>query len=192
MAKPSTQSAFREAPASMQAAVSENKTWFLILGILLIVLGVIAVTFPLLMTIAAKIFLGWLFLVGGIVQIFHAFSTRGWSEFFLDLLIGVLYLIAGAWLAFFPLTGIFTLTVLLALTFIVHGVLQAGMGLRMRPQEGWVWLLFAGIVAVALGILILAQLPSSAVWAIGLLVGVNLMVSGWAYVFLALAAGKKS
>jgi uncharacterized membrane protein HdeD (DUF308 family) len=192
MAKPSTQAEFKESPTSVQAEVSKNRTWFLILGILLIVLGVIAVTFPLLMTIAAKIFLGWLFLVGGIVQIFHAFSTRGWSEFLLDLLIGVLYLIVGAWLAFFPLTAIFTLTVLLALTFIVHGVLQAGMGFRMRPHEGWVWMLFAGIVAVALGILILAQLPSSAAWAIGLLVGVNLMVSGWAYVFLALVAGKKS
>ncbi|MCJ7599336.1 MAG: DUF308 domain-containing protein, partial [Methyloceanibacter sp.] len=97
MAKPSTQAEFKESPTSVQAEVSKNRTWFLILGILLIVLGVIAVTFPLLMTIAAKIFLGWLFLVGGIVQIFHAFSTRGWSEFLLDLLIGVLYLIAGAW-----------------------------------------------------------------------------------------------
>jgi uncharacterized membrane protein HdeD (DUF308 family) len=176
---------------TVQAAVAENRTWFLILGILLIVLGVIAVAFPLLTTIAAKIFLGWLFLIGGIVQIFHAFSTRGWSAFFFDLLIGVLYLVAGAWLAFFPLTGIFTLTILLAFMFIVQGALEAGMAFHMRPHQGWGWMLVAGIVAAAAGVLILANLPSSALWAIGLLVGINLMMSGWAHVFLALAAGKK-
>lgn len=92
-----------------QAAIAENRTWFIILGVLLIMLGIATISFPLLTTIAAKIFLGWLFLIGGIVQIVHAFSTRRWSEFLLEVLVGVLYLIAGGWLAFFPLTGIVTL-----------------------------------------------------------------------------------
>ena len=65
---------------SIQTAIAENRTWFIILGILLIVLGVIAIAFPFLTTIAAKIFLGWLFLIGGVVQTIHAFSTRRWSE----------------------------------------------------------------------------------------------------------------
>ena len=155
---------------SVQAAISENRMWFIILGVLLIILGVAAIAFPLMTTIAAKIFLGWLFLIGGVVQIIHAFSTRQWSEFFFDLLIGVLYLIAGGWLAFFPLTGILTLTVLLAGLFISLGVLEAGMAFRMRPHAGWVWMLIAGIAALAVGVLILAHLPSSAAWAIGLLV----------------------
>ena len=120
-----------------------------------------AITFPLLTTIAAKIFLGWLFLICGIVQIVHAFSTRQWSEFFLDLLIGVLYLIAGGWLAFFPLTGIVTLTVLLAAMFIAQGVLEAVMAFRMRPHAGWVWMLVAGIAAFAVGVLIIALLPAN-------------------------------
>ena len=110
-----------------QAAIAENRTWFIILGVLLIMLGIATISFPLLTTIAAKIFLGWLFLIGGIVQIVHAFSTRRWSEFLLEVLVGVLYLIAGGWLAFFPLTGIVTLTVLLAAIFIAQGVLEAGM-----------------------------------------------------------------
>src|ERR1044071_7518211 len=79
----------------VQAAISENRTWFIILGILLIILGVAAIAFPLLTTIAVKIALGWLFLVGGIVQIAHAFSTKQWSEFFLDFLVGLLYLVVG-------------------------------------------------------------------------------------------------
>jgi uncharacterized membrane protein HdeD (DUF308 family) len=176
--------------ASMQAEIAEHKTWFTVLGVILILLGMAAVAFPFVTTIAAKIFLGWLFLIGGVVTIIHAFSTRGWSEFFLDLLIGILYLVAGGWLAFFPLTGIFTLTVLLALMFIVQGVIEAGIAFRIRPHDGWIWMLFAGIVAVAVGVLLLAQLPSSAAWAIGLLVGINLIMSGVAYLVLPMAAAR--
>ena len=166
-----------------QAAIPENRTWFIVLGVLLIMLGIAAISFPLLTTIAAKIFLGWLFLIGGIVQIVHAFSTRRWSEFLLEVLVGVLYLIAGGWLAFFPVTGIVTLTVLLAAIFIAQGVLEAGMAFRMRPHGGWVWMLIASIAALAVGILILIHLPSSAARAIGLLVGIKLIISGWAYLF---------
>jgi uncharacterized membrane protein HdeD (DUF308 family) len=188
MTQHSTSHAYPSGPA--QTAITENRVWFTILGILLIVLGAIAIAFPFVTTIAAKIFLGWLFLIGGIVQIIHAFSTQRWSEFLLNLLIGVLYVLAGAWLAFFPLTGILTLTVVLAVMLIVQGVLELGMAFRMRPQQGWVWMLVAGIVAVLAGLLILAELPSSAVWAIGLLVGINMIVAGFAYLFLPMAADK--
>ncbi|MGE4246777.1 MAG: HdeD family acid-resistance protein, partial [Parvibaculaceae bacterium] len=156
----------------------------------LIVLGTGAILFPFITTIAAKIFLGWLFLIGGVVQIAHAFSTKGWSEFLLSLLIGLLYAVAGAWLAFLPLTGIITLTILLAVLFIFEGVMEVGIAIRMRPQNGWGWMLAAGIVAILVGVLIIAQLPSSATWAIGLLVGINMISTGWAYLFLAMAAGK--
>jgi uncharacterized membrane protein HdeD (DUF308 family) len=170
--------------ASTHTAITENRTWFIIFGILLIALGVLAIAFPFATTIAAKVFLGWLFLIGGIVQIIHAFSTRGWSEFFLDLLMGILYLVAGGWLAFFPLTGIVTLTIFLAAMFVVQGVIEIAMAFRIRPLDGWGWMLVAGIVAVLAGILILFGLPSSATWAIGLLVGINLLMTGWAYLLL--------
>jgi uncharacterized membrane protein HdeD (DUF308 family) len=170
--------------SAVQTAITENKGWFYFLGILFIVLGVAALAFPFVTTIAAKIALGWLFLIGGIIQIVHAFSTRAWSEFFLDLSIGVLYVVAGAWLAFFPLTGIITLTLFLAFMFIVEGFLEAGIAFRIRPHSGWGWMLLSGIVAVAVGVLLIANLPSSATWAIGLLVGINLIMSGFAYLLL--------
>ena len=94
----------------LPAVIAEHRGWFVFLGIALIVIGAVAITFPLMTTIAAKIFVGWLFLVGGILQVVHAFSTQKWSEFLLSLLIGALYVIAGAWLAFLPFTGIITLT----------------------------------------------------------------------------------
>jgi uncharacterized membrane protein HdeD (DUF308 family) len=108
----------------------------------------------------------------------------------LDLLIGALYVVAGGWLAFIPFAGIITLTLVLAAMFVVEGVLEIGMAVRVRPQEGWVWLIVAGVIAILAGVLIIAHLPSSADWAIGLLVGINIISTGWAYVFLAMAAGK--
>ena len=176
--------------SAAQAAITEHKGWFYFLGILFIVLGIAALAFPFVTTIAAKIVLGWLFLVGGLLQIFHAFSTRAWSEFFLDLLIGLLYLVAGGWLAFFPLTGIITLTLFLAFMFILEGFLEIGIGLRIRPHAGWEWMLLSGIVAIAVGVLLIANLPSSATWAIGLLVGINLIISGVAYLLLPVAVAR--
>jgi uncharacterized membrane protein HdeD (DUF308 family) len=172
----------------MLAIITEHRTWFVVLGVILAILGIVAIAFPFLTTIAAKIFLGWLFLIGGIVQVVHAFSTKRWSEFFLNLLIGVLYVVAGAWLAFFPFAGIITLTLLLAAVLIVEGIIEIGMALRIRTHRGWVWLLISGIIAIAAGVLVFAGLPSSAGWAIGLVVGVNLLSSGLSYILLASAA----
>jgi uncharacterized membrane protein HdeD (DUF308 family) len=185
-------SPFAPTAAAVEAAVAENRTWFIILGALLIILGVVAIAFPFMTTIAAKVFFGWLFLIGGIIQIVHAFSTQKWSAFFLSLLVGALYVLAGGWLAFLPLTGILTLTIFLAAMFIVQGVLECGMAFRMRPREGWVWMLISGVIAIIVGAMIFGRLPSSAIWAIGLLVGINMISTGFAYLLLALVAAKRA
>ena len=117
----------------------------------------------------------------------HAFSIKEWRGFLMELLIGVLYVVAGGWLAFFPFTGIVTLTILLAALFLAEGVLEAIMAVRVRPHEGWIWLLLSGLVAIAVGVLIAYELPSSATWAIGLLAGVNLLSTGISFIVLALA-----
>ncbi len=174
-----------------KTTLSEYRGWFMVLGIVLVVLGLLAMVFPLMSTIAVKVFLGWLFLVSGVVQVVQSFSTQKWSGFFLNLLIGVLYVIAGGWLAFLPLSGIFTLTVLLAAMFLAQGIGEIVMAVQLKPKEGWGWILFAGIIAVLAGGLMVAQLPGSAAWAIGMLAGINMISSGWAYFFLAMAAGRK-
>jgi uncharacterized membrane protein HdeD (DUF308 family) len=176
-----------KAVAAARQAVTENWGRFLALGILLVVAGIAAIAFPLLSTIAAKIALGWIFLVTGIVMIVHAFSIQKWGGFLMELLLGVLYLFVGGWLAFFPFTGIITLTILLAALFLAEGVLEVIMGFRVRPHEGWGWLVFSGLIAVAVGVLIAYELPSSAAWAIGLLVGVNLLSTGISFIILALS-----
>jgi uncharacterized membrane protein HdeD (DUF308 family) len=178
------------AVAAAKQTVADNWGWFLTLGIVLVVAGIAAVMFPLVSTIAAKIALGWIFLAAGIVMVIHAFSIQKWGGFLMELLLGVLYLFAGGWLAFFPFTGIVTLTILLAALFLAEGVVEVIMGFRVRPHEGWGWLVFSGLIAVAVGLLIAAELPSSAVWAIGLLVGVNLLSTGISFIVVALA-GKR-
>lgn len=176
----------------LEAVVAEHRTWFMVVGGCLIVLGIAAIAFPFTTTIAVKVFLGWIFLIGGLVQIFHAFSTQKWSAFLFNLLVGLLYVFAGGWLAFFPLTGIVTLTVFLAAMFIAQGALEVIMAFRVRPQEGWSWVLVSGLIAFAVGVLIFVHLPTSAVWAIGLLVGINMISSGWAYFSFALVSDKRA
>jgi uncharacterized membrane protein HdeD (DUF308 family) len=170
-----------------QRYVADHWGWFLALGILFIIGGIAAIAFPLLSTIATKVALGWIFMIGGVLLIVHAFSVKGWRGFLWSLLIGILYLVAGGWLAFFPFTGIITLTILLAAMFLVEGVLEVVMAFRVRPHEGWGWLLLSGIIAIAVGLMIGANLPSSAGWAIGLLTGINLISTGWGFVFISMA-----
>jgi len=168
--------------------VAENWGWFLGLGIALVLAGLAAIAFPLVSTIAAKIFLGWLFLIGGVILIAHGLSVRRWAGFTWSLVVGALYLLAGAYLAFFPLTGLVTLTILLAVLFIAEGVAEIIMGLNVRPHDGWMLLILSGLVAIAAGVMITLGLPNSAEWAIGLLTGINLLFTGWTYVFVALAS----
>ena len=190
MAQPLTAPDIEARILETRKLITEKWGWFLALGIVLIVAGLAAIAFPFLSTIAAKIMLGWLFLIGGVVMILHAFNAPGWKGFIWELLIGILYLVAGVYLSFFPLTGLVTLAILLAALFIAEGVAEVIMAFQVRPHEGWGWLLLSGIAALAVGVMIGMDLPGSATWALGLLVGINLIFSGWSYVFLALAGRK--
>lgn len=182
-----SQTDIESAIEAARAQIRQNWGWFLALGIVFALAGLAAIAFPLLSTIATKIVLGWIFMAGGVLMILHAFSASGWRGFLLGLLIGILYVVAGGWLAFFPFTGIITLTLLLAALFLAEGVLEVIMAFRVRPHEGWVWLLLSGLVAAAVGIMIAMGLPSSATWAIGLLTGINLLMTGASFIALALA-----
>ena len=108
-------------------------------------------------------------------QIVHAFSARGWQGFALHLLGGVLYLLVGGWMILKPLLGALALTLLLAAFLLVQGIFQIALALRIRPARGWGWPLASGVVTLLLAVLIYAGWPSSALWVIGLLVGIHLL-----------------
>jgi uncharacterized membrane protein HdeD (DUF308 family) len=177
----------RGARARAQAQIAEHWLGYLVLGCVMVLAGLAAIAFPLLSTIAAKIALGWIFVFSGAAIIMHAFSAGDWRGFFWNLLIGLLHLSVGGYLALLPLTGILTLTVLVAALLIVDGLLGVGMALRIRPHAGWVWVFVSGLVAMAAGLLIALQLPNSATWTIGLIVGIKMIFAGWSFITLALA-----
>lgn len=173
--------------ARIRFYVADHWGWFLGLGILLALAGAAAIAFPFFSTLAAKFALGWVLLFTGVVNVVHAFGTWGWRAFALNLLVGLLFLAAGAYLAFFPLTGIVTITVLLAALFIAEGYLELMMALRLQPDAGWLWVLLSGLLAIGAGVMIGLGLPDSSTWVLGLLTGINLLASGLSFIFLAVS-----
>lgn len=160
-------------------------SWLMALGIIMLVLGSLAIIFPAATSVSVNIFIGILFLVGGVGRLIHMFSSRSWGDFVLRLIVGLLFLIAGVILLVRPIEGTLTLTLLLAIFFVAQGIASLIGSFMSRHMRGWGWLLLSGIVSLILGALIWAEWPSSANWAIGLLVGVFLIFDGWALVMLA-------
>ena len=168
--------------------LSRNWGWLLALAILLTLLGLIAIAAPVYATFAVQVLLGWILIIGGIAQGIHAFTVRGWGGFLFELLSALLYLAVGVLLLVNPVEGALALTIVLAAFLAVEGIFKIVMAWRVRRHPRWGWLLASGIVSLILGALIWAQWPSSALWVIGLLVGVHLLFTGWALTMLALAA----
>ena len=169
-------------------ALSRNWGWLLALGILMIILGVVAMAAPVVATIAIQVMLGWLLVISGIAEGIHAFMVKEWRGFLLELLSAVLYLGVGLLLLVDPLKGAVALTLILAVFLLVEGIFKIITALRVREHRGWGWLLASGIVSVVLGVMIWAQWPASGLWVIGLLVGIQLLFTGWSLVMLALVA----
>lgn len=158
--------------------LQRNWRWLLGLGVVWIVLGVLAIAMPLAAGIALELVLGAVLLVGGISQTFHAFMNRAWDGFAAQILGAVLAIVAGGLLLFFPMQGVITLTLLLGGFFVATGIIRVILGLQHRGLGGWGLLLASGVLGILIGILILAGWPSSALWAVGLLAGIELIFAG--------------
>ncbi len=162
--------------------------WLMALGILWVVLGILAFLAPFAASVALTLLLGALFAVGGGVQTIQAFATRGWRGQALHVASGLLSLALGLVLLIFPLSGVLSLTLLLSAFFIVIGAMRAAFAIQHRGTRYWGWMLFSSLLSIVVGGLIWFQWPTSALWAIGVLVGVELIFFGWAMINLALAA----
>src|ERR1700681_1308530 len=161
--------------------------WFLALGILLVVLGMIALGSSVFMTLATMVFVGWLMIVSGVFQAVHAFTCKGWSGFFIDLLTGLLYTVVGFMIVANPAATAITLTLLIAILLIFGGVFRIAVALSVR-YPNWLWLLLHGVINLILGIMIWQQWPLDGLWVIGLFVGIDMIFNGWSLVMLGLAA----
>lgn len=147
-------------------------------AILLMVTGLFAIALPLEASLGVTLVIGWLFIFGSGFQVLHAFQGKGFGSILWKLLVALLYLAAGVYFLTHPLMGVATLTLALAIFFLTKGILDLFAFFGDRNAAGAGWIFFNGVVSVILGMLIWRHWPSSALWAIGTLVGINLLMSG--------------
>jgi len=170
---------------SSASAEQERGSRYLIgSGLVIALLGVVAIFAPLVTGIALSIILGALLVVGGFTHVSHAFSARGWTGWLWQLVLAGVYVIAGISLLVNPVLGLTTLTVLLIGYLFVTGAVQLGMGVRMRPTQNWGLIAASGAVSLLLAVLLWIGFPSTAAWAIGLIVGIHFLTAGFALVAL--------
>jgi len=181
-----------ELQSRMRAAVRAHWKAFLIEGILLVILGLAAMIVPPLASLAVTILVGWLLLISGIAGLALTFWARGMPGFWWSLISAVLALVAGIILLAQPAQGVYTLTLVIGVYFVAEGVATIMYALEHRRELSarWPWLLVAGIFDILIAFMIISGLPGSAEWAIGLLVGINLVFGGASLIGMALAARK--
>ena len=172
------------------SAVHEHWGLFLAEGIILVILGIAAIMLPLVATIALTIIIGWIFLVSGIVGLVTTFWMRQAPGFWWSLVSAALGILVGALLLSRPVSGAFSLTLVLITFFFIEGVVTIMFALdHKRELSGqWGWMFVSGVVDLGLSAMIFAGLPSSAIWAVGLLVGINMVFGGTALIAMALHA----
>ena len=176
------------------AALREHWVLFLVEGVVLLVLGATAVVLPPIATLAVTILFGWLFLVSGIVGLVTTFWMRHAPGFWWSLLSAALGIIVGVMLLASPVTGALSLTLVLIAFFLIEGAVTIMFALDHRRELSgrWGWMLMSGIIDLVLAMMIFAGLPSTAAWAVGLLVGINMIFGGAALIAMALHARKSA
>jgi uncharacterized membrane protein HdeD (DUF308 family) len=177
-------------PTALYGDLQKNWGWLLALGIFLVTLGTIGLGMSFALTLASVLLFGVLLLIAGGAQLFDAVKCKGWKGILWHILIALLYLFAGITIISDPLVASSLLTLMIAGAFVGVGLVRLIMAFQHRGSPGWFWLLLGGIVAIVLGIVIMARWPVSGFWVIGLFVAIEMIFSGWAYVFVALAARK--
>ena len=179
-----------ELQRALTQSIREHWGLFLIEGIVLVVLGLLAIIIPPIATIAVTIFLGWLFLISGVVGLITTFWARHAPGFWWSLLSAVLAIAAGIVLLGWPVRGAVSLTLLLIVFFIIEGVLSILYAFEHKKELSgrWGWMLISGIIDLILAAIIWGGLPGTAAWALGLLVGINMLFGGSAMIAMALHA----
>jgi uncharacterized membrane protein HdeD (DUF308 family) len=177
---------------AVRTALRENWKWFVFQGIVMLILGCLAVAEPVIASVAVDIYIGWLFMFSGVLGLVAMFSARDASAFFWMLLSSALSLAVGILLVWKPDAGTVSLTLVLTAFFIAEGVFQIGASISYRDvlPDSWGWMLASGIADIVLAGLIIYSWPQSASWTLGLVVGVNLITTGLAILMTAIEVKK--
>ena len=166
--------------------MQQHRGLLIVEGILFILLGILAVVLPGISTLSVDIFLGWLLIFGGAIQLYRTMKGGYHAPGFAwSILSGLLYLIFGILLIAFPIAGIFSLTILLTFFFLAEGLTKIILGFQWRPLRRWGWLIVNGIISLIMAWIIWDGWPGTAFWVLGLLVGINMIFFGMSLLFLA-------
>jgi len=167
--------------------VRQASAWSVVWGVLLIILGMLALASPLVAAVAVNVVISWLIVLAGVVHLVIAFHSHRAGSVIWRLLVGLAYVSFGIYLIAHPAVGVASLTLLLAALFLIEGILNVLLYFQVRAMQRATWFLLDGIITLLLGLMIYRQWPSSSAWAIGTLVGVSLIVSGVTRVMLSLS-----
>ena len=181
---------FETAGRALARSLRDHWKLFLLEGVVLVVLGIAALLLPLIAGLAVAILFGWLFLALGVVGLLTTFSMRHAPGFVWSLLSAILTIALGIALLAFPGIGLISLTYLLIAFFIVEGIVTIMYALEHKREltQRWGWMLLSGVVDLVVALLILLGLPGSFAWALGVIVGINLLFGGASMLAMALAA----
>ncbi|MBD0415706.1 HdeD family acid-resistance protein [Oryzicola mucosus] len=164
--------------------------WFVALGVLLLIFGFIAAGNLLVATVASVWFVGMLMLAAGIVEIIHAFGVKSWGKFFLWLLSGIFYAIAGLLVFYNPILAAGVLTVFIAVSLVASGLLRIWVAVSGRVGNGSGWVAFGGVITVLAGFIIFSGWPANSLWVLGIFLAVDLIFQGVTFIAFGLGLRK--
>lgn len=174
--------ALREA---MRETVKRYSLWYLIQGVLLVVAGVLAIISPVIASVAIVFLLGWILIISGVLQGIGLIGASNVPHFWLQLISAVLAILIGVLLLRSPESGLLVMTMLLIVYFMVEGIAKVIFALTIRPFPNWGWVLASGLVGIVLSFILWANMPLTADWVLGLMLGVLLVTEGAALTYLA-------
>jgi uncharacterized membrane protein HdeD (DUF308 family) len=173
-----------------EAILKKASGWSIALGVLMIIAGIIAMFSPWEAGLVITIVVGWSAIFNGVAQIIFGFRTHGGWHVLLEVLLGIIYIIAGVYLLMHPIGGLLALTLILASFLLIYGVFALVLAFQIKPRGGWGWVLFDGIITILLGILIWAHWPFNSDWVVGTLFGISIFMSGVTRLMMSLALRK--
>ncbi len=177
---------------AMRDAVGRNRFLYLVQALLMVIGGVVAILFPVFASAAFVWFLGWILIASGIVQALSLFGARNHPSFWLTLIPAVLAVVVGFLLLRNVAGGMLVISVLLIVFFMVEGISKIVFALTIRPLANWFWVLASGVLALVLAVILWGSMPVTAMWLIGLLLGINLITEGMALAALVWTAKKSA
>ena len=167
--------------------VKHKANCFIIIGVILIVLGCLALGYQFMATVFSVYFIGSLLLIAGIIQVVHAFNIKGFGQTALWAIMGILYIFIGGMAFFQPIAVSSALTLLISLLLTISGFSQIFAAMSNRNIPRWGWVVFSGIINIILGLMLIAGWPYDSVWVLGMFLGIDLVFQGFAYIAIGFA-----